>query len=471
MGAARPLLPARDSHAGTYPRGLLLAFAAMNRRLSRRLDGRILRAGTSLFFLMMSAGAATGFGFVAQALLARLLGPSDYGVVAAALTMSNVVAPVASFGIGLLWLQRYAEEGWKAQRWVLPSLKLAAATTVVAMIFYIAWAELSYETLDHRIAALIILLMVPASSIVQLVESKYQLEGRYRLVSIWQMSKHLAILAVAGFCTLTAEPLIMVAVWLGIAALVFFGWACVPIWQLGRDRLRLVGHGPRPAAPPLLERVGLWRVVVFSWPFAAMGFIYFLFFQNAVLLLTLIDSTEAAGVYAVAVTVASGVYLVPRIIFRKLLIAPLNRWYYQDRHKLASAFKYILLGMFPLGAVIAAAVAFLAPWFIPLAFGGQFGEAIIVLGIVCLCFPFRFVGTGCATLLIAPRHVATRFRWDVVIVLLNAAVNVWAIENFSAYGAAWTTVGAEVTQCFVYIWLCRRLVLSGIKAGHKPGTT
>src|SRR6478735_11735643 len=89
-------------------------------------------------------GAATAIGavcvFLTQTLLARELGPNDYGLFASSLATITMIAPLAGFGLAQFRLRVYGVEGWAASRWVKPSLRSSVGTTLLALSIIVFWA-------------------------------------------------------------------------------------------------------------------------------------------------------------------------------------------------------------------------------------------------------------------------------------------------------------------------------------------
>src|SRR5688572_17709353 len=100
------------------------------------------RAATAISLLWLSTAAGAGMVFAAQTLLARQLGPADYGLFASSLATVTMIAPLAGFGLSQLRLRVYGEEGWGADRWIAPSLRLSLVTGVITCVAVVTWALL-----------------------------------------------------------------------------------------------------------------------------------------------------------------------------------------------------------------------------------------------------------------------------------------------------------------------------------------
>src|SRR5688500_4384008 len=96
-------------------------------------------AGIAVSLLWLSTLAGAGMVFLAQAILARRLGPSAYGLFASSLATVSMVAPLAGFGLSQFRLKAYGAEGWAADRWLRPSLRFITVTSGIAVGAVAAW--------------------------------------------------------------------------------------------------------------------------------------------------------------------------------------------------------------------------------------------------------------------------------------------------------------------------------------------
>lgn len=419
------------------------------------------KLGSIIAMLWGSAGIGALLGFVAQAIFARHLSVEQYGFLAAATAAVNILGPVAAFGLGLMWLQKYALEGPVARRWIVPSWKVAALAFSISLSLYCFWVFFISKAGESALPILYIAPMVAAAGAIQLAESRYQLEGRFRHVAVWQLSKFLALLLIAISAYMSGFGLDVIGILIGISMSILAICALAATRALATGKAHIEGHDAKienTTGDPAVPATSL-NTVRDAWAFAATGIVYLIFFQSDILILLTIDSPAAAGIYGVAIAMISGVYLLPRILYRKVLMPRFFRWYYQEPAKLRRVFVKAIFGPALLAIPLAVVLAMLAPPLVDILFGEKYAESAVVFQLFCICLPFRFASTGLAAMIAEPGHIRIKLAWQTGVAALNVAGNFILIPHFSFYGAAISTIAVEIILTLVYLALARRFIL------------
>src|SRR5690349_19416319 len=137
-------------------------------------------------------GAATAVGavcvFLTQTLLARELGPQDYGLFASSLATVTMIAPLAGFGLAQFRLRVYGVEGWAARRWIGPSLRFTVGTCVLSIAIIVGWALFVAPDADTRFDLLVLVPVVLHILTIEMLSTKYRLEDRYARMAGWQLA-------------------------------------------------------------------------------------------------------------------------------------------------------------------------------------------------------------------------------------------------------------------------------------------
>ncbi len=414
-------------------------------------------AATAIGLLWLATVASVGMVFLAQLLLARRLGPDDYGLFASSLATVTVLAPMAGFGLSQFRLKAYGAEGWAADRWLRPSLRFSAFTGALACVAVIAWA-IGGEAVDDA-TRLTLLLLVPVIAgvfAVDLVGSKLRLEERHGALALWQMLMPAGRLAVAA--TLLALPFASAqaaALGYGMVALLIAALALPQLIAMQRGRTDLKGHGPRPSSPAFDATPGAWQLWSSAWAYGVAAVLYPVFFQVSTVLLKYLGSNAQAGHYGVALAVMTATYLFPATVYQKFLLSRLHRWAVHDRTTFWRVYRAGNIAMLALGVLVGALLALSSPWLVPLAFGPAFADVANLLAILSLCVPIRFLSTAVGSALLTEHHM--RYRVFAMLVATVAAVLLnWAvIPRWGTTGAAWATVVAE-TILLIAMWIGTR---------------
>ncbi|MEZ0469167.1 polysaccharide biosynthesis C-terminal domain-containing protein [Luteimonas salinilitoris] len=407
------------------------------------------RPGRSAVAAISTLGIATalgaGFVFLAQAILARRLGPSDYGLFASSLATVTMVAPLAGFGLSQFRLRVYGAEGWTADRWLTASLRFTAWSALLTVGLVVAWA-LFGGPVDASTRSMLLLLcpVILGVLAVNLVSSKMRLEDRYAALAGLHLLMPGGRLLVALLALLIpAMTVYSVALGYCAVALLVVALSLAPTRAMLRGEMRLQGHGPRVAAPPrpVPAVAELWRE---AWPYGVAAILYPVFFQVSTVLVKYINGDAQAGRYGIAMAVMTAIYLLPATIYQKFLLSKLHRWAVHDKPKFWRIHRQGNLAMLLLGLVVGAGLAATAPLLVPLAFGEQYRGVAAILMVLALAIPVRFLSTSVGSALLTGGHMRYRVRAMATATFAAIALNAMLIPVFDEFGAAAATVAAEL---------------------------
>lgn len=418
-------------------------------------------AGRAIATLTLLSGA-TALGavmvFLTQTLLARIMGPAQYGLFASSLATVTMIAPLAGFGLTQFRLKIYGAEGWHANRWLPASLRFTALTTSLALLSLAGWALLGAPPDDTRFMLLVLSPVVISILMVDLISNKLRLEERYGEMALWQMAIPASRLAVAVALLLVPHLSGRFVALCYCAIAVLVASATVPQMRaMMQGRLDLKGHGPRPArivhADPPPGVGALWSQ---AWAFGVYAALYPVFYQISTILLKYLAGDAHAGRYSVALAVMTAIYLIPATIYQKYLLGKLHRWAVHDRPKFWRVYRQGNAGMLGLGLAIGAALAIAAPWVVPLVFGEQYRSVADILQVLALCVPIRFLSTAMGAALLTENHMRFRVYAIAASTVFTVGMNAALIPRFAESGAAWATVIGEAALLLGTAWGVRR---------------
>ena len=112
--------------------------------------------------------------------------------------------------------------------------------------------------------------------------------------------------------------------------------------------------------------------------------------------------------------------------------------------------------MLTLGLVIMVALALVSPWVVPIVFGEEFVESGVLLLLLGVCIPFRFLATSVGALLVVQEHMRRKVIYMGSVAVVNILLNLILIPTFSYYGAAAATLVSEAMLLSIYLLAVRR---------------
>jgi len=373
----------------------------------------------------------------------------------------TMVAPLAGFGLSQFRLKAYGTEGWAADRWLQPSLRFTATTTLLAIGIVVAWAMAGNPAdADTRAILLLLLPVILGVLAIDLIGSKLRLEERYRALACWQLLMPGSRLLVAVLALLVPATVGFVAAGYGVVALVAVALAVPQLRAVLRGGMALQGHGDRLASAPS-PAPGAMQLWSQAWAYGLAAVLYPVFFQVSTVLLKYINNDAQAGRYGIALAVMTAIYLLPATIYQKFLLSKLHRWAVHDRPKFARVYRQGNILMLLGGLATGAALAALAPTLVPIAFGAQYRDVAGILMVLALCTPIRFLSTAVGSALLTEGHMRYRVRAMAASTVVAIVLNLLLIPFFDEMGAAVATVLAEAVLLLAMYRGVRRLAWTG----------
>jgi len=417
------------------------------------------QAASALSLLWLATVAGAAMVFVAQALLARRLGPAEYGLFASSLTTVTMIAPLAGFGLSQFRLKAYGTEGWGAERWMLPSLRFTCITAPLAIALITAWAVFGGPVDETtRMLLLVLAPVVLGVFAVDLVCSNLRLQDRYGALATWQILTPTGRFAVALLAwALPTVSVGMVSMGYCLVALAVLALAVPHLRAMVRGEMNLRGHGPREAAPSIpVPAPRLAELYSQAWPYGLSTVLYPIFFQISTVLLKYLAGNEHAGRYAVALAILMATYLIPNTVYQKFLLAKLHRWAEHDRPKFWQVYRLGIIAMAIVGVTVGAVLAALSPY-VTFVFGEEYREVAPLLVVLALCVPIRFLATAVGSVLLTADHMRYRVWAMAAAALVAIVLNLVLVPRYLEMGAAWATVIAETVLLYAMYRGARRL--------------
>lgn len=195
-----------------------------------------------------------------------------------------------------------------------------------------------------------------------------------------------------------------------------------------------------------------------AWPFALAGVFYFIYFQLDLIMINSMLGPEFSGKYNTAVVILTAIYTIPSVVFQKYLLPKYHIWAEHDKQRFYNIFCYSNRIVFLVGFAIGIVTAFLSHWIIELLFGVDYHDAGIVLLILSLCIPLRYLSTSVGAALVTGTNMRRKVVYQGIVALCNVLLNLMLIPRMGIIGAAISTVLSEALLLALYIFGAMRHV-------------
>ena len=375
---------------------------------------------------------------------ARYLGATGYGSFATAQALTAFAAAFGGFGLLFAILQLGARHEEPLSSLLSNSVAGGLPTALVAYGGLAGWVYL----FDYGHTTRIVVLTMAAALFPMALNGQFmaalQVQGRYTLMAVAGVVAALVNVLLAFVVVIMDLGLVALASSTVAASTTM---AALMAWALRRE---------------LTHRVSVRRIRDLfrtGFLFGLGELLYFIYFGIDLVLLSLLVGERAVGLYNIPVRALVVAYLLPMVVFNRVLYARYFDWSQSDRERLRQTYVLTSKGMLFLGMLAAAGLVLIADPVVPVVFGGSFEESSVLLRILALALPLRYISGSASAVLATADHIGLRVRIQAATAALNVALCLVMIPLWEARGAAVATVVTEAFLAAALVWFVRARVV------------
>ncbi|WP_165383082.1 lipopolysaccharide biosynthesis protein [Acinetobacter baumannii] len=385
-----------------------------------------------LYFLSVSMGASA-LNFLVQIIGARNLDLKDYGEFNTYVTFLNLISPLLGMGLANLWIREYSKSDDIGNKNLRGSLIFFIIT-----LFLIFFLQIAYSAFDvnNYLAFSILCTFVWAQAATELVNSFNLINNNMGKYIFWRLcTPILRIFIILIFIYFTGLNILTISVAYFISSIPVVIKLCKDIY----DRKEL------------LKKSEITTLIVFkeSWFFGITAFLYMLYFQSNILVISKFMSYQDVAIYSSALTIVSIALMIPPMIFQKFYAFDINHWFFHDRKKFIVFFKKSLIKMSFSGLVLTLLFIFLSTQLIQLIYGNRYEDSVNILNILSICIFSTFLSSSCSFVFINKRELFIKTNIMILASFLNLILSCLVIKEYGIIGVAWVTV-----FCYLFVAVC-----------------
>jgi PST family polysaccharide transporter len=374
-----------------------------------------------------------GVGLLVGVLIARALGPADFGVLSSVSALLSLFVAVGALGLDSVTVREFVDNPDDTD-------------SVAGTVFVLKLGGSAIATLCGVAAAALLRPADPREWHVAAAIGVGQLFLAFDAIDYWfqsrLQSRHTVVARTAAFLIVSAVRVVIL--WRG-ATLYALAWAISLESILAACGMLLVY---RREAPGRLRR---WRVRVAiarellsrSWPLAFSGLVVAVYMRLDQVMLAHMSGDTEVGIYSVAVRLAELWYFLPTAVATSTLPALL-------RSRTASPAVYdaqirrIFVWMAGAGYVVAIGLTLLARPVVELLYGAAYRPAVPSLIVLAWTGIFVCLGVARENWMLAEGHMRLSLATTAIGALVNTVLNVFLIPVYGAVGAALATLIAQL---------------------------
>ncbi|MBE0471976.1 MAG: flippase [Methyloprofundus sp.] len=379
-----------------------------------------------------------GLGFLVTVILARYLGPEQFGILSYAISLVALFGVAGHVGLSGLVIRELVKEPENKQVIMGTSFALKGAGYLIGLILVLLVAFLTEPMNSVEFWVLVIVAFSLVFKPFDVIDFWFQsrLEAKYTAISrtlatvVSSAFQLVLVFVSANLVMLAAAHLVQATLTVLLLVSFFFIKSKLNIksWQFSKNKAKeLFSQG--------------WVVFLGS----IFAVIYLKIDQ---VMLKWLVGAEEVGIYAVAATLSEAWYFVPVAIvasFFPKLIKLKEHDPTLFHHRLQQLFDFLFI----LALGVAIVVAFLAQPIITIFFGESYIGAASILVVHIWSAVFVFLRAGFRNWMFIENMLMFSLITHGIGALVNVALNFWLIPQFGGLGAAYATLLAYATASYI----------------------
>lgn len=379
-----------------------------------------------------------GLTFVFYILLARVLGPQQYGVFASASALGAILALFIQFGLPILINREVAAnpiEGSKVTGQYL-LLEILNTLPVLLLLFPIALL-LNFEGNGIIICYLVILSEL-CRAVKMTLRGLLKGHGWFRAESISVALERASVVFISLTVLFVSKQLIPVI----ITVIIIRTLDIVGLYYFLSRKLSLT-------APVNIQK--FTQLFQDAYPFAVSGVLWILYYQVDVIMLKAMSTDVDAGFYNAAYRILEMFFALPRVVFQ-VIFTRFAKYHANEPTRLPEQiYKGTrLLVMVVLPAIIVSIC--LKSLIITRLYGSEYTASIPALAILLPSISISMFGNLSQRFLQATGQEKSLPKLLLFTALVNVGLNLLLIPRFGIVGAAIATLISEVVLCLLGMW-------------------
>jgi O-antigen/teichoic acid export membrane protein len=392
------------------------------------------------YFYAFLGEATLALTFVFYITIARVLGPEEYGVFAAAIALAAILSLFIQFGLPILINREVAAHPEDAMQSLVLVLAVEGLTSLAVLVALLPLVLV----LGYRDGAIIICYLAVLSEVgramILVLRGAIKGYGWFRAESIVVAIERVAFVSLALLVLyLTRDLILVISTVVVVRALHITG-----VLFFLNQRLKI-------AAP--INWHNIHDTFKAAYPFAVAGVLWILYYQVDVVMLKSLSTEQETGFYSASYRVLEMFSALPRVIFY-VIFTRLAKYQVSAPEKLPEQL-YKTVRLLILLVIPSIAIAgLLQTQLVNFIYGPEFALSVRSLSILLPSLAVKVFGTTCQQFLQATGSEKRVPRILTITATSNIAVNALLIPRFASLGAAIATL---LSECILVVFGLRIL--------------
>ncbi|HCB1918769.1 TPA: oligosaccharide flippase family protein [Citrobacter braakii] len=393
-----------------------------------------------LSYLWLGGIASAFFAFITQVVLARYMNIPEFGMFNSGVILMVIISTIYGFGTDAALLKVFGKSykyGLSYTRPLIVYLIFSAiALTCISFVYiYILFPN------DYSLNAYKLIPTFIAISLLNVKFSILQIEKRFEYLSFCQILLNGSRLLFVIIYFLLGKDLTS-----GVYNIFFYSSILLIIFCIP-NLMRLINKSKK------IPQKNLISFILMILPFGIITSTFAIYSQSIIIITNSLLSKEVAGYLSVALNIMLAIYILPVVVYQKILLPMFHRQAFHDENKLLHNYqegcKYMLL----IGVIIFTLVFLFSEKLIILIFGIEYKEAAYIVKYISFCIPLRFLSSNAGAVLSTKNLVYKKMFSTVLLSVIAVITSYYLLKIFNLKGIILSILLNEVLMFILYFYM------------------
>jgi len=394
-------------------------------------------------------------GLVFVIYIARYLGAEGFGKYSFAVAFTGLFSVVCYFGLNMLVIRAVSRDKSLAGKYLGSIILLRVLLSLVTLFLIFTVINLMGYPEDTKIIVYIMGLYVVLTAYALLPRSIFQAFEKMEYTALMQVIEKIILVSlgiyvlISGYKLFESELIAVVSIFLisALFNLVISFYICIKNFT----------------KPEFEFDKKFWRhLLKEGFPLALYVILVPFFFKITIISVSLIEEDVATGMYSAAFNLLIALLVIPQM-FNKAMLPVMSKLFVSGKKSLKFSMEKSIKYLFILAFPIAVGIIILGDKIILLFYGKEFTDSILVIQILALFLPFRFIN-----FILINSLISINKQWFVTISILvcgvsNVISNLILIPVYGVKGAAIATVITEILFLILLFYFVNKFLYKEFK--------
>ena len=398
------------------------------------------RVGKNALMLGVGNLLSRAMGVILYILLARYLGPKQYGVYNIAISFIQIFVLLTNFGLDVVYIRDVSRDRSLSSSYFYSGFSLKIALSIASFIILVIIARiLNYNTLVF-IAIMTYGISITFQAVLELISSVFKAIESMKYVSYIIILRSFFAISLITYLILLQKDVIAILIAQNASFVLI---ALLFIFVLVKKDLITQKFSLNWSLCPLMIKMSL--------PFIFIGILHIINFRTDIIMLSLLTNETLAGYYSAANEFIITLYILPNIISTALFPA-LSKHFGRDPASITEMSNFSSKLLIAIGVPMGIGLFILAPNIVDFVLGPQYGQSVIAMRILSIGITLTYARLIFSWLLTAVNLEKYALREYALCLAINLLLNAILIPRYQIKGAAIATVvSAVVGNSYLYL--------------------